>query len=55
MVRIEYVGWDCRTSLEGRHEFAVGFGFTLRPCALQNTLGYSLWTSPCSHPKSRVL
>jgi len=32
------------------------FGFTLRVCDLQKKiLGYSLWTSLCSHPKPLVI
>jgi hypothetical protein len=31
------------------------FGFTLiRACDLQKALGYSAWTSLCSHPKSSM-
>ena len=60
MANMDYVGRVVRgvfgTTLEcGYGGMCSGkFGFTLRACDLQKTLGYDAWTSLYSHPKSEV-
>ena len=60
MASVHNIGLDFwgffKTVVEGEHGIMCihQFGFALRSCDLQQTLGYSPWTSLCSYPKSGV-